>query len=84
MRRRIIFGLKTGVNLASFRAAHGVDLGEVDFWPIVKTFRDLGAIELEDGEVRLTDVGALFADWIQMSFYSPEYKAKEAHRLTVA
>lgn len=81
MRRSIIFGLKTGFSVSRFDQQFGDVAAQTGVRDELARFIDLGALAVVDDEYRLTSVGALFADWIQMAFYSPAYKEREAVRL---
>ena len=48
---------------------------------MLKRLAEAGGIDITETSVRLSDAGALFADWIQMSFYSDYYHRREASRL---
>ena len=77
MRKFLILGLKLldiGVSKAIFQAKFGKALSAV-FGDILVQLYELGFL-IEDGEtVRLSELGALFADDICVAFYSPEEKA---------
>jgi len=76
MRRRMIFGLKGYVDRHEFRKTYGVDVLDTPFWEELETLVEAGAIEMTAATVKLSKAGALFADWIQMKFYSSAYKEK--------
>lgn len=75
IRRRFIFGLKTRVNRTEFQRVHGVDPTESPFKDTLKTMIEAGAIEETDSSFTLSEVGMLFADSIQMAFYSDKIKS---------
>ena len=81
MRRAIIFGLKTGFSVSDFEAKFGDVAQSTGVNQELEKHIDIGVMEIHDDEYRLTSVGALFADWIQMEFYSPHYKKLEAVRV---
>ncbi len=74
MRRRFLFGLKTKVDRDRFRKIHGVDPTETSFGSTLNKLIEAGAITADDSGFSISDVGVLFADWIQMAFYSDGFK----------
>ncbi|MCB0344231.1 MAG: coproporphyrinogen III oxidase family protein [Bdellovibrionales bacterium] len=81
MRRRIVLGLKSGVDRKEFALHHGCDPFKSPLCNELEVFRRTGALEADSTEIKLTPAGALFADWIQMAFYSTHYKSLESKRL---
>lgn len=81
MRRRMIFGLKGHVDRREFRNTYGVDVTEAPFREELESIAAAGGLDISDATVRLSKAGALFADWIQMAFYSASYKEKERRRI---
>ena len=70
IRRRVIFGLKTEINLADFEYRHGIDVMKSP----VGELESIGAIERDSTKIRLSRTGELFADWLQMAFYSDRFQ----------
>ncbi|MCL4527380.1 MAG: coproporphyrinogen III oxidase family protein [Gammaproteobacteria bacterium] len=82
MHRRVIFGLKGNISRAEFRHTYGIDITEAHFQHTLKRLTEAGGIDITEASIRLSDAGALFADWLQMSFYSDYYHQREASRAT--
>lgn len=80
MHRRMIFGLKGYIDREQFKLAYGVDVLEAPFKYTLHSLIEAGGIDLTENAVRLSDAGMLFADWIQMEFYSDFYKYREMKR----
>jgi len=78
LRREFIFGLKTEINIKEYQQRNGVSLFETSFSEDIGKFINAGAIEVIGDTIRLTEIGALFADWIQCEFYSPLIKQTES------
>lgn len=79
MRRKMIFGLKGYIDRQEFRYVYGIDVLDAPFGEELETLIDAGGIEVTDATVKLSKAGTLFADWIQMQFYSDKYKHKNEH-----
>ena len=73
IRRRFIFGLKTGIDRKQFKKDYGVDPTEASFKDTLNLFVEAGGIKISNSTIGLTEVGSLFADYIQMAFYSKKY-----------
>ncbi|MEA2037201.1 MAG: coproporphyrinogen-III oxidase family protein [Nanoarchaeota archaeon] len=70
MRRSFIFGLKTKIDNNEFERIYGIDPIIGPFKNTLNKFVEAGGIENSGSEIKLTEAGSLFADWIQMAFYS--------------
>ncbi len=70
MRRRLIFGLKTGLARKDFAKDYGMDILETPFSKTLENLIDVGVIVMDSDNVSLNEIGSLFADWIQQCFYS--------------
>ncbi len=73
-RRDFLFALKTEVDIQDFQRRHNVNPFEANFSKDLEKLIENGAIETSEGTIKLTEVGSLFADWIQCEFYSPFIK----------
>lgn len=74
MRRGFIFGLKVDVDRNKFKESYGVDPLESPFENVIGKLAEAGGLEVTDTEIRLSEAGVLFADWIQMAFYSEQVR----------
>ncbi len=74
MRRKFVFGMKTGVSRAEFEQHYGINPLETSARDTLHTLEEAGGLEITPSHIRLTEVGRLFADWIQMCFYSDAHQ----------
>ncbi|PIN93364.1 hypothetical protein COU54_03405 [Candidatus Pacearchaeota archaeon CG10_big_fil_rev_8_21_14_0_10_31_24] len=74
IRRDFLFGLKTEVDVQGFHRRHNANLLDTYFSKDLERLIESGAIEVSYDSIRLTELGSLFADWIQCKFYSPSIK----------
>ena len=78
----MIFGLKSGLDRRVFLDTYGVDVIQAPFSQTLQELTEAGGVDITESTVKLSKVGALFADWIQMAFYSDYYKEKERKRMS--
>jgi oxygen-independent coproporphyrinogen-3 oxidase len=79
IRRAFIFGLKTNINRKDFEVKHGVDPMEGPLRDEISRIVNAGGISASESEIKLTEAGMLFADRIQMEFYSESIKNLDKH-----
>jgi oxygen-independent coproporphyrinogen-3 oxidase len=77
MRRTLMLGIKMGVDRQSFREIYGIDALSL-FEPVWERLIDLGLVEINSQEARLTYSGKLFADEVGQQFYSEAMKRRMA------
>jgi oxygen-independent coproporphyrinogen-3 oxidase len=81
--RRAVFGFRTLVDRQELVATYGVDIfddrGEAR--ATVDKLIDMGLVEQVGSAYRLSQLGHLFQDQIQMEFYSRAYKDRETSRM---
>lgn len=77
MRRTAVLGLKMGIDRQDFSSTHGIDFYE-QFPSTTKCLEELGLLHVTPESVRLTYLGALFADEVCRQYYSPSIKQRMA------
>ncbi|MGB4057989.1 MAG: hypothetical protein WBK77_07890, partial [Alphaproteobacteria bacterium] len=76
MRRHMILGMKTGVNIQDFETRYGTHPLNTSFGSVIETLLQVGAIEETETGYKISLAGQLAgAGSVQNKFYSPETKA---------
>ena len=77
MRRTAVLGLKMGIDRGEFASTYGVDFCK-QFSATTEQLEKLGLLEITPQSVRLSYLGALFADEVCRKFYSPTVRKRMA------
>jgi oxygen-independent coproporphyrinogen-3 oxidase len=72
-RRNLIFGIKTGILRDYFSEKHGFDPLEGPWSEVLALLEKNKAVTVTANSLGLSEIGRLFADWIQMMLFSEQY-----------
>jgi coproporphyrinogen III oxidase-like Fe-S oxidoreductase len=75
MRRTVVLGLKMGINTQNFALMYGVDFHK-QFSSTTRWLEEIGLLQVTPKSIRLTYLGALFADEVCRQYYSPAIKQR--------